>query len=564
MTALAPHQWRDRALSAFRSGDVAAAIDIFKKALDEYPDNAALWNGAGDILLKSGSPPEAATHFGRAAQLDPGNIDFAINFGIALSSCGRNEEALAEYRRVEKAGQNRAIYCSSRGTAARAAKRPAEAQVWYDKALALEPNRIKALHGRARVALERGATDALQWFDRALSVNQGDADLWLGKAQALDVMGEAQEALQIAEALVQQAPAWTEGLRFMAQLRLQAGDQDFASHYGDAVRRVPQDPNIYSAWCSTLGSLEHNGEATEVAAQARRTFPNEEHFAFLEAVHASLDGQSDRAELIYADLAKQDDDRWLQEARHRIRRAEFTGADDLLDRILEQDPWNIAAWALRGALWRQSRHPKSEWLHEQANLVRLMPLHDADIILPKVVPFLHELHDRSPFPIGQSLRGGTQTRGNLFDRSEVVLAELKSAIMETVQEYQNDLPPHDPAHPLLRTCEMNWDMVASWSVRLAGGGDFHTSHIHPQGIVSSALYLELPEDRGSDPEAGWLEIGRPARDLNLDLEPLTIIEPKVGHLALFPSTLYHGTRPFHGDRRMTVAFDINLLQRITL
>ncbi|NBC88460.1 MAG: hypothetical protein GVX90_03010, partial [Alphaproteobacteria bacterium] len=119
--------------------------------------------------------------------------------------------------------------------------------------------------------------------------------------------------------------------------------------------------------------------------------------------------------------------------------------------------------------------------------------------------------------------------------------------------------------PLLRHRETPWRLLGSWSVRLAGsgsgGGDYHTAHIHPQGILSSALYLVVPEEahapvaEGARPP-GWLEIGRPPPDLGLDLPPLTTIEPREGHLALFPSTLYHGTTPFGSAERMTVAFDV--------
>ena len=35
-----------------------------------------------------------------------------------------------------------------------------------------------------------------------------------------------------------------------------------------------------------------------------------------------------------------------------------------------------------------------------------------------------------------------------------------------------------------------------------------------------------------------------------------VIEPAAGHLALFPSTLYHGTTAFSAGERMTVAFDV--------
>jgi len=35
-----------------------------------------------------------------------------------------------------------------------------------------------------------------------------------------------------------------------------------------------------------------------------------------------------------------------------------------------------------------------------------------------------------------------------------------------------------------------------------------------------------------------------------------LIEPKPGRLALFPSWMWHGTRPFAEGERITVAFDV--------
>ncbi len=56
--------------------------------------------------------------------------------------------------------------------------------------------------------------------------------------------------------------------------------------------------------------------------------------------------------------------------------------------------------------------------------------------------------------------------------------------------------------------------------------------------------------------AGHIELGRPPPKLRIDLEPRYTLRPIPGYLALFPSTLYHGTRPFSDGRRMTVAFDV--------
>ena len=92
-------------------------------------------------------------------------------------------------------------------------------------------------------------------------------------------------------------------------------------------------------------------------------------------------------------------------------------------------------------------------------------------------------------------------------------------------------------------------------MRLVGSG-FHVNHIHPEGVISSACYIALPELAEQDGDRpGWLELGRPPVELGLDLAPLAAIEPRVGRLALFPSYLFHGTRPFAAGERLTVAFD---------
>ena len=96
--------------------------------------------------------------------------------------------------------------------------------------------------------------------------------------------------------------------------------------------------------------------------------------------------------------------------------------------------------------------------------------------------------------------------------------------------------------------------AGSWSVWLTSGG-YHTNHVHPDGWISSALYIVLPSDLG-EAEAGFLALGQPQEQLKLDLPPTRTIAPKPGRLALFPSWMWHGTRAFGDGERMTVAFDV--------
>ncbi|RGP39978.1 hypothetical protein BPTFM16_00254 [Altererythrobacter insulae] len=445
---------------------------------------------------------------------------------------------------------------ASADTMRRAGDLTSAAQI-FDQILAEHPGQLRAMRGRARIALARGESDALERFDNALNVDPGDADLWLGKAQALDLVGDADGAMAVAQRICDQAPGWLEGLRFLARLKLANGDKDFTSHYSDALTRLPEDPNIWYDWANQLAGADRFGEAAEIAERASARFAKEQAFVLQHATHASSAGDLDLADQLFGELSIGSADYRRNAARHRIRKREFERAESMLDQVITEDQSDIAAWALLGLVWRMTDDRKADWLHGQPGLFGLHELADCDSVLPRAIALLNDLHDQASLPIGQSLRGGTQTRGNLFDRLEPELTMLRDAIQETLAQFRSGLPAHDEAHPILRHRDQRWSLAGSWSVRLSAGGDHHKAHIHPAGVISSALYLEVPLNAVQSPNRdGWLEIGRPPADLNLELEPLATIKPKAGHLALFPSTLYHGTRTFDAGQRMSVAFDV--------
>lgn len=416
-------------------------------------------------------------------------------------------------------------------------------------------------HDTALQALARGDPAALLLFDRLLAGDPGNARLWLGKAQALELAGDRRGARIVAQQVADQAPGFTAALTYLAGLLLAAGEADFPAPFRQAAARAPQDPNIPAAHIEALAAADFSACAAAIAAEARTRFAHEQHFALLEAIHAGAAGEWDRAEAIFAGLADDRPQRLLHEARHRLRGDDPLAADSLLARVLAGDSSDIAAWALRGIAWRLAGDPRAAWLHEQAGLVRLQPLDARTGLIAEAAALLRRLHQVAALPLGQSLRGGTQTRGILFRRNEPVLAELHAAIRASLETYRAQLPPADAAHPLLRHRDAPWRLAGSWSVRLTGGGDHHKAHIHPQGIISSALYIGVPAQAlDSGLRQGWLEIGRPPPDLRLTLEPLRVIGPREGHLVLFPSTLYHGTTPFASTagqpgERLTVAFD---------
>jgi len=204
-------------------------------------------------------------------------------------------------------------------------------------------------------------------------------------------------------------------------------------------------------------------------------------------------------------------------------------------------------------IWRMLGDPREAWLADYERLVMPVDLDAAPGFFDELAERLSEMHVMREHPAEQSLRGGTQTRGNLFDRKDPLVQRLIAQIRAGVQQRLRALP-HDPAHPFLSRNTGNIDFTGSWSVRLRSDG-FHINHIHQRGWMSSALYVSLPPEV-CDGEAGALAFGIPDAALGLDLPARRVETPKVGRLVVFPSYFWHGTSSFQSTQpRLTVAFD---------
>ncbi|MGE5721880.1 MAG: putative 2OG-Fe(II) oxygenase, partial [Sphingomonadales bacterium] len=214
-------------------------------------------------------------------------------------------------------------------------------------------------------------------------------------------------------------------------------------------------------------------------------------------------------------------------------------------------------WPYLSLAWRMLGDERWFWLEGDPSFIRTFDIAAALPPLDELRDMLRELHHVSAQPLDQSLRGGTQTDGNLFQQIDPRIRQLRAAIAEAVDAYVAGLPPRDENHPLLRhRRDRPVRFSGAWSVRLTDAG-FHASHNHPAGWISSALYVALPPAAaGAAEDAGWIRFGVPQAELGLDLDPIRTVKPEPGTLVLFPSTMWHGTVPFPSGERITVAFDV--------
>jgi tetratricopeptide (TPR) repeat protein len=536
-----------------KRGEPDSAERAFRAALGLAPRDPQIHNNFANFRADLGDSDGALAAYRQALAAAPDFHEARYNRALLLQKLGRLEEALADLEQVATAQPASAKALSAKASVLRALGRLKEAAIFYDRALAAEPKRSTALIGRARIAMERGESDAAHRYRQALAVRPGDPELLLGLAEALEMAGDP-EGLETLAAAVAAHPQWVEGQRSLARMRWEAGEnRAFTADLERALAAAPANRELWAAYAAALAEADLNLEAADAAAAGRAAIGDDPQLLLLEALRASEAGQLDRADKLFALAAPDAVGRDIVEARHRLRCREHDRAIALVDRARAQMPWDVATWAMTGLCWRLVGDPRADWLLAQPGLVDAQPLAIDPAELAAIAAQLRGLHRTRAHPIGQSLRGGTQTRGNLFERDEPEIARLKQAIEAAIAAYWSRLPAADPAHPLLRHRAATPRFAGSWSVRLTDGG-FHIAHFHPAGILSSACYLVVPE--ADEPMAGWLELGGPPWGLDVPVEPLVRIEPQPGRMALFPSYLFHGTRPFPAGERLTVAFDV--------
>jgi hypothetical protein len=251
-------------------------------------------------------------------------------------------------------------------------------------------------------------------------------------------------------------------------------------------------------------------------------------------------------------------------AQHLLSQGDPARAERLCAEVLQRDPLDQLALAYRGTAWQLLEDPRERWLLDYERMVREVRVPpprgyaDTAAFFEALAAELTSLHRTQAHPIEQTLRGGTQTNGFLFRLKRPLLRELEAQLRLAVTEALTTFPK-DPGHPFWgrRPQGNGLRFAGAWSVRLSSAG-YHTSHVHPQGWISSALYVALPEEvREGRDRSGFLQFGVPLLDKDLGLPPRRIVRPEVGTLALFPSYMWHGTIPFHSQQpRLTVAFDL--------
>jgi tetratricopeptide (TPR) repeat protein len=550
-----PDTLLERARKAYSHGQLSEARNLLLQLLRLSGPDLAPLHLLALTEVQRGEVEQADRAFEKAAALPAFDAAVYLDWADLHRRLGSYQKAEMIFRHGIARRPSERSLLTALGVMKREADERDDAALVFDYLLKTDSHDQNALYSRALVELERGG-DATPFFRQALSSSSAQPQVLLGYAAALHQQGKAKAAIALLEPVVSRPPLWLEGLKALARMRWDLGETDFTFDYTEALKRDSTHKELWAAFLGQLASGLHFSRVLAELPKARRDAGNQPIFDLLEAQALTETGRHEDAERLFHKIGIVSDPSFIPvKLRFLIRTGRAQEAAVLGEGFIGSSG-AAYIWPLLGIAWRILEDPRWGWLEQYDSTTAEIDLDLGQPEIDELAGLLRKLHTAAQHPYDQSARGGTQTVGDLFSRTEPPIVKLRASIKEAVADFICSLPPSDLSHPFLRRKRGAFRFAGSWSIQLQNQG-FHVNHVHPAGWISSAFYLSLPaRSADSDAHAGWLKLGEPPPELGTGLPPLKLIEPKPGRLALFPSIMWHGTIPFPAGERLTCAFDV--------
>jgi tetratricopeptide (TPR) repeat protein len=441
-----------------------------------------------------------------------------------------------------------------------------EAREAIDVALQHEPQSRELRQRRALLLEQQGRNDeALRELSSLAAEALDTPQLLVQFCRALQFAGRDDESIALLERGTERWPADARVQKLLAHAYWQRGDGERCTRELErAIGKFPGELPLRLVAADVQRNAGNPRKALELLEPGLEIAPD--HPALLTSIGVLLellDRPDEALSPLRAAAARAPQSAQVKRnlLATLLRLSQHAEAARLCDELLAAAPDDQLLIAHRATAYRLANDPRYAWLHDYERLVRVYhlapPPEFAGIadFNSRFANRLELLHRAQVHPLGQSLFGGTQTGRNL-PADDPLVAQFLAMIDTPIRDYISRLRPQDREHPADRRATRDFRIAGSWSVQLRPGG-FHANHVHPQGWISSAYYLELPTMPAEDAaQSGWLKFGEAATSA-LACPADHFIRPEPGMLVLFPSYMWHGTVPFEsGGRRLTAAFDV--------
>lgn len=534
-------------------------LDVMLRSNSDRTTSARAWHLKGVLARLGGDAQGARGCQTQALAAEPAFDDAAVELARLLNAAADHVAALRCTDAAAEAARPSQPLLAERARAWQALDRPDERLAERRRIAALYPGKAVTHHNLAAALGDAGhAAQAEAEARRAIALGSAAPETRLVLARALQSQNRIAEADAAFAAALALRPGYFDALRDRAQLAWMAGegiDAVLARIDADA-RGLPRGAvaMLKSAFLASAG-MAREGHAL-LAAHMDPADPQAQATAATLAMQFDAPRALDHARRAAA-LAPGSRPAMRQLADALLANREAGDALALLDPLLAETPLDQGLIAARWTAWRLQDDARAVELYDYDRLVRAASI-EAPKGWPSLATYLADLldalkalHGFRAHPLDQSLREGTQTSSNLLLSEDPALRAFPEALAPVIENYLASLGTGDDV--LRARIGKGRRFAGMWSVRLRPGGR-HLPHVHPQGWISSAFYVDLPQEGASGTREGWLAFGQPGM---VDLDAQFHVRPQPGTLALFPSYMWHGTLPCTGEGlRTTIAFDV--------
>lgn len=521
------------------------------------------YNDLGVVLQQRGAYADAERVFRAALALMPGAAQVHINLVRCLMADGKLDDAERETRGFIAMNPGPEGW-TLLGQVQRAQERNAEALDSAERALKYAP-RLRGLRQTYATALDRvgRTTEALPIYEQLAQENLDSPELALNFARALYAEGRKEDGERVLE---QAIGVWNNAVTLhgpLARMRWLRGEGEDCTTYLEAeIAKRPQDLALRLSAADALHRGRHLEKALRTLFDAIQVAPD--NLALLTAYGILLD-EVERTEDGLKVLRRVEQVTPNRSTRRNListllRSGRADEALTIIRALREEDQDEQYLIACEATAMRLTGDESYKQVFDYARLVKTYEIapprgfFTTQNFNASLADVLRMQHRTNAHPLDQFLHEGSQTSRSLLTVDEPNLKAFLKACDSGVRDYISALTPALD-DPIGRRRSDRFRFSGLWSVRLRDGG-YQPNHVHDRGWISSAYYVSvLPAERPKDPNAGKLKFGEPHRPMR-GCTPEHMVEPQTGTLVLFPSYMWHGTVPFEGQERLSMAFDV--------
>lgn len=545
-------------------GDEVAGEHLMRESIALEPRQAEFRTNLANLLRRSGRTKEAEGSYREALGLDPRNRPARLGLARVLNDQGMHIAAEAEARTLIASDSRDAQAWSALAMTLRDRMKFPEAEAAYRQAIAIAPGSVEAHHnlGSLLSRLDR-AEEAMAALDRAEALGLKGFELAFNRGMALLQLYRVDDAERAFAAAVAEQPLHAEAQINLARVRFMCGDRNFTRDISAAVDAHQGDLNlqvIFGLILRRAGDLQGAESHLRSLLQRHGPVPDARH-ALAEVLLESgrLKEAEEEALAVAGDQPR--DGRIIDTlVTILLSRGRASDAMPFIRAQRALNPHGQGWIAYQATAARLLGDPLYETLYDYDRLVRTYDLESPpgwrsmSELNAAVLEALNARHRFTNHPLDQSLRNGSQTARNLLTDPDSAIQAMLRAFALPIEDYQRVIGT-DPDHPLSARNRGAALITGAWSVQLRREG-FHVNHVHPQGWISSAYYVSVPDEvRDESLMSGWIKFGETRYPVP-GAGPEGVVQPRAGRLVLFPSYMWHGTNPIHGSEpRTTIAFD---------